>query len=126
MPELTIDATEAKSFEPIPDGIYDVRVREISEPKDGPNSTYVNVTFEIEDGDYEGRKLWRVFPITGKGVVFFTDLIAKALGEHIEMGEETAFDSDDLIDQPVRVVVAQETYEDNTKAAVKKVLAPAS
>ena len=49
MPELTIDATEAKSFEPIPDGIYDVRVREISEPKDGPNSTYVNVTFEIED-----------------------------------------------------------------------------
>lgn len=126
MPKLTIDATDAKAFEPIPSGTYDAKILEIADPKQGAKAQYINITFEIEDGEYVGRRVWRIFVIEGKGVVFLMDLIAKATGEAIEVGELTEFDTDDLLGKHVRVVVEEDEYEGKPKAEVVKILAPAA
>lgn len=124
MPELTIDATEAKSFEPIPDGTYETKILEISEVKQGPKARYVNITFEITDGDYIDRRLWRNFVVEGPGSAFLVDLANKALpDEEFEVGSEFSLDTDDLIGQAVIVVTVQEEYEGNTKSEVKRILA---
>jgi len=123
MPRLEIDTTEATSFEPIPDDQYEAQVLEVSEVKKGPKAMYVAVTFEITDGEYANRRLWRNYTIEGKGVSFFTELWRKATGEELEIGEAgLSVDTDDLVGKRIVVITEQEEYEEQVRAQVKKIL----
>lgn len=125
MPKLTIDATEAKSFEPLPDDQYECTILEVGEVKSGPKARYVPITFEVSDGDYASRRLWRNFVIEGPGAGFFTDLWHKATGEELELGEMNDVDTDDLIGKSVICITKQEEYEGNVRSQVDKILAVA-
>jgi hypothetical protein len=124
MPKLTIDTTEAKSFEPLPDDQYECQILEVGEVKQGPKAQYVSVTFEVTDGEYSGRRIWRNYTIEGKGVSFFTELWAKATGEALEIGEAGLdVDTDDLVGKPIKVLTEQEEYEETIRPQVKKIYA---
>lgn len=121
-PRLGIDTTEAKTFEPIPDDQYDVVVREVRSVEQGPKAQYVPVCFEVTDGEYAGRYLWRNFVIEGPGSGFIMDLWEKATGEELEKGE-IEIDTDDLVGKKLAVVTEQSEYEGNVRSEVKKILA---
>ncbi len=125
MPKLTIDATEATSFEPIPSGTYDARISTIKEPRTSAKGTeYIPIGFEVVDGDYEGRWIWSNFMLSGKGVGITLDFINKALGtEYSAADEEFDFDFDDLIGAEVQLVTALEEYEGQEREQVKRILA---
>lgn len=114
MPRLTLDLTEAQVFEPIPEGLYDATISDVSEPQRGPKSAYVRVEFTISDGPHEGRKIWRNYPIEGRGAGFFIDLANKAVGAELSPGDMVDFDTDDLVGAEVRILVSQTEFPEGS------------
>lgn len=116
MPRLTIDATEAQSMKPIPDGTYAATVLSVSEPKSGPKATYVEAVLVVSEGEYEGRKLYRNMPIEGKGAGIFIDFVSKVTGEDYDLDDLDSLDIDteDLEGQEVGVVVGQREWPEGS------------
>jgi hypothetical protein len=125
MPRVDLDLTDVKEFAPIEDGPYPASVAEVSEVKTGPKSKYLTVTFEITDGEFVGRKLFRNYPISGAGAGFFTGMIQKATGVELTPGEMASYDTDDLLGARCTIVVKNEEYPEGSgdfRPQVDKVL----
>lgn len=125
MPRITIDATEATSFEPVPNGTYDVKVSQIKDVKTSAKGTpYFSVGFEITDGDYAGRWVWSNYMLAGKGTGITLDFLNKALGEEFSSEDGSFdFDDEDLLGSELQIVTELETYEGEERANVKRILA---
>lgn len=56
---------EADDFGLIPKGIYKVAVTgaEFRAPKDPSKKDYLNLTFKVTEGEYEGRLVWSMFSV---------------------------------------------------------------
>lgn len=121
---VTIDTSEAKSFELAEPGPYEMSVAAISEPKKGANSTYVEVQYAFSDPkmDQQCGKIFRNYPITGKGAGFFREFWKAATGEDIPVGTQIDVDLDNAIGRPVIVDVGHESYEGRTRNAAQKVI----
>ena len=81
--------------------------------KEGPNSHYIPITLEIEEGHpLAGKKFFNNLPIDGKGSGIFISFINKALGEDYDVDDmdDLDFDTDDLEGARVQVVSKQEEY----------------
>lgn len=124
MPRLTVDLAEAQKREALPDGAYECTVYEVSEPRKGPKSSFVEVQFEVAEGEFAGRRFFRNCPITGKGAGMFAEFYEKVTGEELEFGEgrELDVDTDDLIGLPIVVVNKQQEYEGEMQNNVAKLL----
>jgi hypothetical protein len=114
MPRLNLDLSEAVSIEPVPDDEYTCKISAVSEVKSGPNSQYVNVEFTVADGEFTGRKIWRNYPISGKGAGFFIELANKAIDAGLEPGDPVDFDTDDLIGASIGVVTKMREYPEGS------------
>lgn len=123
MPRITVDATEAQTFEAIPEDTYPAEIRDITGPHQGPKAQYMKFEFEINDGEYVGRRLWQNYTIEGKGAGFFCDLVNKIMGEGTAVvGEPFDFDTDDLLGSEVQLVVEVGEYQGEPSNEIKKVL----
>jgi hypothetical protein len=117
MPRLDLDLTDAQVFTPIEDGQHVCTITAISEPKRSPNSVYVNVEFTVKDSEKKehiGRKMWRNYPVTGKGAGFFIEFWAAATGEQLEPGKPIGVDTDDALGQDVLVQSKQREYPEGS------------
>lgn len=137
----------ASGFDPLPEGTYNARIEEIEvrdtkekegvqqKTSDGQQAQYLNVTYKIQGGDYDGRFVWGInsirFPsdplddtdkerqtreifLSWLNTVTGTDF---ADGEHeLELSR--------LVGSPVRLVVTQREYNGNVTNNVKRVLSP--
>lgn len=112
MPRLQVDLSEAQSRQALPDDTYDCKVFEISAPKKGPKSSYVQVIFEVADGEFAGRKIYDNRPVTGEGAGMFAELYSKLTGEEVDVDEMDSLDidTDDLVGLDIGVVTKQEEY----------------
>lgn len=110
---MTVDTTQAKSFELVEPGPYEMTVKGIGEPKKGPNATTVEVEFAFQDPklDQSSGTIRRQYPIDGKGAGFFRDFWKAATGEDIPIGQKLDVDTDDAIGKPVIVNVEHREYE---------------
>lgn len=61
MPTVNINLADVDSFEPLPEGQYDVEIEkaEIRMNKAG-DGLYINWEMTVLDGDYENRRLWMI------------------------------------------------------------------
>lgn len=127
--KLTLDLSEAQSFEAVPDDTYACEIAEISEVQKGPKADFVTVSYEIVEGDYAGQMLFQNLMITGKASGRFVDVLNKALGEDYDVSdlEHLEIDTDDLIGARVGVVTKQKEYPEGSgemRSEVKRILAP--
>ncbi len=55
-----LNAVEAQSdFSPIPAGVYPARIKDVEDkPTKAGNGMYVQLTWEVIDGQYKGRLIW--------------------------------------------------------------------
>lgn len=125
-PRLTLDASDVEDFTAIPEGTYPAKVVEIEDVAKGPKAQYIPIVFQVTDGEYVNRKLWRNYVIEGKGLFGLIDLINKLLGAGtMEAGSVTDFDTDNLLDQPCNVVVEEYEYPEGSgemRNEIKRVL----
>lgn len=132
MRKLTIDATEAQSFEATEPGPYPMTVDEISDPakSSDPNSSgnlYVWVYFAFADPTLAKKcgRVRRAYPIEGKGAGFFREFWKAATGEDIPIGETLDVDLDQAMGASVLVNVGNEDYQGRAQNTVEKVAAAA-
>lgn len=61
MPTINVNLADVDSFEPLPEGEYDIEVDkvEVRMNKAG-DGLYLNWELAVLDGDYENRKLWMI------------------------------------------------------------------
>lgn len=128
MPRLHIDAREAISLKPLPDDTYDCKVLSISAPKKGEKSTFVEVVFEVIDGEHAGAKIYQNMPIDGKGAGIFVDFYNKITGEELDIDdlEDLDVDTDELVGEEIGVTTVQEEYPEGSgdfRHKVKKLVA---
>jgi hypothetical protein len=111
-PVVRVDAREAESLKPIPEGPYPMEVIEVSAPVEGPKANYIPVKLKINEGDHEGRTFYQNLPIDGKGAGIFIDFVNKATGSEYDVDDmdELEFDTDDLIGAEVIGNIKNEEY----------------
>jgi hypothetical protein len=98
MGSLSINFAEIESsFEPLPEGQYDVIVErvEVRESKSSDND-YLNWEFVVQDEEYEDRRLWMITSLSEKALFRLKDVFL-ALGV-IADDEEVDIEWDDSVD----------------------------
>ena len=127
MPKAAVDFSKVSSFEPVPTGIYNLRIMKVEEKeKSDGTSKYWNVEFKIDDGEFEGRKLWSICSLAlddngfPKGM-WIMKAIQEAAGLSTELSE---VDSDLWIGVVVKAEVEKkyDSYSEKDKNNIKKFL----
>jgi len=119
---------ESKSFDPVPAGTYHVKITdgELKETSGGgklPGGTpMINWEFTIQNGPYEGRRLW-TNTVIHERTLFNLKALLEASGRFNEAqlsGGDIDFEIDDLIGADLKIVVAQREYNGDTVNDVKR------
>src|SRR5215212_5489633 len=107
---IRVDFTDTEKYsgsslgiDPLPTGKYHVAITDVEmrEAKDNPDSKYLNIEFTVQDGQYEGRKLW-----TNASLLPHALYTIKGILEAIGMettGNALDFEMDDLINEELVV-----------------------
>lgn len=125
MPRVTIDTSEAQSFEAVEPGPYPMTVgtAEIKESKE-KKEPMMNVGFVFEDPTIAKKAgtVFRNYMLTGKGAGFTRDFL-KVFGIDIPVGVQMDFDTDDIIGRHVVVQIKNREYEGRLQNEVESVVA---
>ena len=125
MPRVTVDTKDAISFEPVEPGPYAMTVEAIEGPNKGPNSNYMAVAFTFDDPEVAKKagKVFRNYPIDGKGAGFFRDFWKASTGQDIPIGTQLDINTDDAIGRHVIAQIENREYEGKLQNEVKQVTA---
>lgn len=109
MSELNFNAEEVSplaSFEPVPIGEYTVMITESDlKPTKSGDGQYLQLVYEVLDGDYKGRKLWDRLNIVNKNNTA-TEIAQRALSAICHsVGVLHPKDSEELHNKPFVVKV---------------------
>lgn len=100
------EAAEGSGFDPLPDGAYHLRLRDVDASKpDGPAGPYWVWEFEVvEDGEWKKRRLWNNTSLS--------DAAAFKMAETFKaFGVPADTDTDELLGQVVLGIVSQRTIQ---------------
>ena len=121
MPVVRVDLSEAKSFEPLPEGAYLVAVTGVEAKQSVAGEGMLNWTLTVQDGEFTGRKVWLNTMTEGKGAFRLVQLL-DAVYQAPE-GEQIDLDPQDVIGCELTVTVKQRPYEDRIQNEVVKMIA---
>jgi hypothetical protein len=116
--------SESKALDPIPRGQYHVKVTDIetreSKSEKNKGKPYYALELTVQDGDYEGRKLWANVMLF-EGALYSIVQICKAMGQDVEEGELEIPDEDELLSEDfiVRVIIKPADDQYDSKNVVK-------
>jgi hypothetical protein len=113
MPRVTIDTTEAQSFELVEPGPYPMRVFAAEPTKSSNQLSMLTVQFAFEDPalDKKAGKVFRNYMLEGKGAGFTREFLKATTGEDFPVGQTLDFDTDDVVGKPVTVQITHKEYE---------------
>ncbi|NIN68865.1 MAG: hypothetical protein GTO63_30100 [Anaerolineae bacterium] len=126
-PQLRVDMTEAESFAPVDaPGVFPMKVYSVSEAKQGPKATYVEVQFAFLEPELDKKhgKVYNNYPINGKGAFRFKEMWKKILGEDLPEDAPIDVDTDELLGQEIDVdiTIDYEYDPENPKNKVAKLI----
>jgi hypothetical protein len=114
-----VDATETMSFEPVPNGIYRLRLVEVTTDGKGPAGPYWTWIFKVdepEDSDlhqFNGRKLWHNTSLSD-------DALFKMKEVYAAMGYTLDSDTDEMCGDHCRGLLTQATIEKGNRKGEKR------
>lgn len=125
---VTVDTTEAQSFEPTKPGPYSMNVDEIGDPEKSKNDNLmVWVHFAFNDPKLAklcGR-VSKAYVLEGPGAGFFREFWKAATKEDIPVDTKVDVDLDLAVKKQVVVDVGNEEYEGRLRNSVNRVAAAA-
>lgn len=115
MPRINVNLKDAEARKPLPNDTYECRVLEINQ-KSGSKSFYIQVIYEVLDGEYEGRKIYDNVMTSGQAAWQFCDWWEALTGEELDVDdlEEFDFDTDDVVGQAIGIATEQEEYPEGS------------
>lgn len=122
-----IDMGEAPDYEPIPAGWYDCVLSdwEWVEESQTSGEPYIKFEFAVDEGEFEGRKLWRNSSVQTKALPYLKKLLLALGADADDVGGE--FDADDLIPDlvgnPCRIKVKMREYEGEEQNEIERITA---
>lgn len=99
---------ESSGFEPLPDGVYHAKLRDVDTTKAGNKGPYWSWEFEVIDEEFKGRRLWNNTSLSAAAAFKMKETF-EAFGCDVDT------DTDELIGQPVKVVVSQRVIQDGAR-----------
>ena len=113
--KLNFDGVET-GYKTVPEGTYEVRVKEIEAGTSQANAPKLDFKFEIISGKNKGSLLFYTCSLQPQAL-FKLKVVLEALGYEIPEGNFN-LDIDELIDLECSVEVAHETYEGKKRARI--------
>lgn len=114
------DSAESSGFDPLPDGAYHVRLRDVDTTREGNKGPYWSWEFEVVDDvkftaegqekeqSSKGRRLWNNTSLSPAA--------AFKMKETFEaFGVPSSTDTDEMIGQVVKAVVSQRTIQEGSR-----------
>lgn len=125
MPRVTIDTSEAKSFEPVEPGPYSMTIRTVEPKKSKEGQAMLNVAFKFDDPsiDQKAGLVYRNYMLEGKGAGFTREFVKAVTGEDIPIGGSFDIDTDDFLARPVTVQISNREYEGRLQNEAGRVVA---
>lgn len=140
MGSMTINFADVDSFEPLPEGDYDVEVDKVEVRRNKANDgDYLNWELIVLDGEYENRRLWMISSLKPNALFRLKDTFLAL--EVIEEDEELELEWDDDVEVsnsggPLLIypelegleavaVVTNEMYENRERNRVNELLGDA-
>jgi hypothetical protein len=110
----------APSFEPMPKGWYTAMITESGEKKTrAGDGTYISFTFELEGGEFKGRKVWANLNLDNpneKAVIIAQKNLADICRA---VGVLAPKDTEELHYKPMAIYVVQKEWNGETKNEIK-------
>jgi hypothetical protein len=124
MPRVTIDTTEATSFEPVEPGPYPMTIGTAEVKKSKENVPMLNVGFDFDDPATAKKagKVFRNYMLAGKGAGFARDFLKSAAGIEIPIGGSFDFDTDDVIGRHVIVQIGNREYNGQLQNEAERII----
>jgi len=117
MPKLEgVNWDDIASSEVVPEGRHPARVDKVEVRTSEQGNQYWGITFVLTQEPLTGRVVWAPFMLEPQNLWKLRQL-CDAIG--IDLAGRRDFDSDELIDQEVGVIVTHEDYQGQTRARVK-------
>lgn len=110
-------------FDPLPAGQYHAALTdgELRDNKDGPSDKnptgqHIHWEFTVQEGTYQGRKLWRNTPMGGNGVGFLKEVLA-ATGKFTDaqLAGDLDFEIPNLLNSQVLLTVKVKEDQNDVK-----------
>lgn len=125
--KVNFSETETNNFEAIPRGTYPVKITDGEVKESGPNaknpgSEYIKFEFTVQEGPYEGRKLWANASLLPHALFTLKGILAasgKYTDEELE-ATELDFEIEDLIGAAMLVTVAVRDYNGEEQNDIKR------
>lgn len=100
-----VDKTDGGGFDPLPEGAYHVRLRDVDPTREGPAGPYWVWEYEVvEPGEYENRRLWTNTSLSEKAMFKLKETFSA-------YGVPTDTDTDELLGSVVKAMVGQRTIQ---------------
>lgn len=117
-----VDDADDSGFEPLEEGVYHFRLRDVDPTKEGPKGPYWVWEFECVEEPYINRRLWNNTSLSEAAMPIF-----KRTFKAFDVPVDT--DTDELLGRLVRLVVSQRTIPEGPRQGevtnqVNRVLPP--
>lgn len=97
------EVEEDKGFELIPKGNYPAIVDELEFTESSSGNPMIAVTYQITEGEFEGRKLFDYWVLAGKGAEFGLGKVKKFLTRVTPEVDLTAFNPQSFADEGIAI-----------------------
>lgn len=103
------DKAESSGFEPLPDGVYHLRLMDVDTTREGPKGPYWSWEFDVvENEQFKGRKLWNNTSLS-ESAAFKMKETYEAFGVPLDT------DTDDMLGMVVKAQVSQRTIQSGSR-----------
>lgn len=102
------EAAESGSFDPLPDGVYHLRLVSVDTTRSGPKGPYWSWEFDVLDEGFRSRKLWNNTSLA-ENAAFKMKETFEAFGAPLDT------DTDDLCGMVCKGVVSQRVIQQGTR-----------
>jgi hypothetical protein len=126
MPRVTIDTTEAQSFEAVEPGPYPMTIDSVTTKESKETKVpMIEVHFLFEDPATAKKAghVIRNYMLAGKGAGFTREFLKAVTGDDYPIGEVLDFDTDDLMGKHVIVQIGNREYEGRLQNEAERVVA---
>lgn len=120
MAMMNIDFSSVPSREPLPEGVYELRIAKVEERKaKSTGDPMLNIEFDVLSEGYTNRKLWANYMLTENCYWKLKELF-ESLG--LDTSAAVSMDTSELVGLQCSAKVAQREYNGEIQNEIKKTM----